>query len=308
MAQVHEPRTAEGQLRSHTTAMSVSFTWWGNRKALSDEQKEEAAAVFGANAKLLSAGKRLVDAKHPAVSAVNAVKSRIVKYWKAVTLPFPEPGLRVVKRHDIPEIDARLHIFRGELALAVSELQNLYDDVLQQAHQLLRDLYNPSDYPLAVTDLFAVTWEYPNVDPPSYLRQLSPEIYAAQCRVVEARFQEAVLQAEQAFVSQFAELLDSLMQRLTGEGHERKMFKADSADRLREWFRSFRHLNVTSSEQLEALVDRAERIVAGIEQPRTLNQSTALQQQLATQFAGVQSVLDGMLVNAPRRRLNRARS
>jgi hypothetical protein len=55
------PRDAPAQrLRTTMAAMRVSFTWFGVRKALSDEQKARAADAFGAEGEFLSAGKKLI--------------------------------------------------------------------------------------------------------------------------------------------------------------------------------------------------------------------------------------------------------
>jgi adenine/guanine phosphoribosyltransferase-like PRPP-binding protein len=43
------------------TAVRLSFTWFGTRKTLSQEQKAEAADAFGADGPFLSAGKKLLE-------------------------------------------------------------------------------------------------------------------------------------------------------------------------------------------------------------------------------------------------------
>jgi hypothetical protein len=65
-------------------------------------------------------------------------------------------------------------------------------------------------------------------------------------------------------------------------------------------------LNVRSSEQLDQLVEQAQQIVRGVE-PQQLRDSAALRQQVATQLSGVQSVLDGLMVDRPRRKILRPR-
>ena len=55
---------------------------------------------------------------------------------------------------------------------------------------------------------------------------------------------------------------------------------------------------------LDDLVGQARRIVSGV-QPQELRDNQPLRQQIATQLSGVQSVLDGMLVDRPRRNILR---
>jgi hypothetical protein len=57
-------------------AVRLAFTWFGVRKSLSAQQKEEAADSFGAEGSYLSAAKKLLDTKHPAFKTVTAVRGR----------------------------------------------------------------------------------------------------------------------------------------------------------------------------------------------------------------------------------------
>jgi len=53
------------------------------------------------------------------------------------------------------------------------------------------------------------------------------------------------------------------------------------------------------------MVEQAQRIVRGLA-PQELRDDAGLRTQIATQLSGVQAVLDGMLVNQPRRRIVRS--
>src|SRR5271170_1147134 len=87
----HTDSSTGQRLRALTAAVRLSFTWFGTRKTLTPEQKAQAADTFGAEGEFLSAGKKLLDTKHPRFKAVTAVKTQIVDYWRSVSLPFPEP-------------------------------------------------------------------------------------------------------------------------------------------------------------------------------------------------------------------------
>jgi len=157
--------------------------------------------------------------------------------------------------------------------------------------------------------MFELSFDFPSVEPPDYLKQLSPQLYEQEAQRARARFREAVELAEQAFLDEFAKVISHLTERLSGqEDGKPKVFRDSAVERLHDFFEWFRHLNVRSSQQLDELVDQAQRITRGIE-PQALRDNSALRQQLATQLSSVQSVLDGMLVDRPRRNiLRRARS
>ena len=86
------------RLRATMAAVRVGFTWFGTRKTLTPEQKNQAADTFGAEGQFLSAGKKLLDTRHQAFKAVSAVRGRVLSYWKGISLPYPDPGIRLLRR------------------------------------------------------------------------------------------------------------------------------------------------------------------------------------------------------------------
>jgi len=303
---VVRPSTAPSdQLRTTMAAMRLSFTWFGVRKSLTAEQKAEAAETFGADGDVLSAGKRLINTKHPKYKAVTSIRNRAVSLWKSISLPFPEPGIRLVKQDDVDSIDTQMRTLKEELGYAVTELDEHYWELKSAARDRLGRLYNESDYPVTLNGLFDMAWDWPSVEPPPYLRQLSPSLYREECQRVQARFDEAVRLAEAAFVEELSKLVSHLTERLSGTDDGRpKIFRDSAVENLTSFFQRFRELNIGSSEQLDELVEQAQGIVRGV-QPQQLRDDGTLRQQIATQLSGVQSVLDGLLVDQPRRRILR---
>lgn len=293
------------RLRATMAAARLSFTWLGVRKSLTSAQRNQAADSFGAEGKFLSAGKKLLDTSHPAYKNVTAIRSRAVSYWKGISLPFPEPGIRLIRRDAIDGFDRQIAQFRDELDEAVEELGQHYDALRSRARDRLGDLFNAEDYPATLTGAFAIEHDYPSVEPPTYLRQLSPELYEAECRRVQSRFEDAVQLAEQAFMDELARLVDHITERLSGEHDGKpKVFRDSAVTNLTEFFERFRHLNVRSNDQLDALVGRAQQIMSGV-RPQQLRDSNTFRQHVATQLSTVQSTLDGLLVDRPRRNIQR---
>ena len=295
-------------LRDTTAAVRVSFTWLGVRKTLTPEQKNQAAESFGAEGDYLSARKKLLDTKHPAYKEVTGVRGKVGAYWKSLTLPFPEPGIRLIRQHEVEGFNQTMAGFRIELNAAVRKLDQHYAELKSAACRRLGELFNANDYPPSLGGLFGVDWDFPNVEPPDYLCQLNPAIYEQERARVTSRFEEAVRLAEQAFVSEFAKLIEHLTERLSDNGGgERKIFRDSAISNLTEFFNRFRQLNVSSNHELDALVENANRIITGVE-PKELRDNTNLRQHIAAQLSSVQSVLDGMLVDRPRRRIIRNQS
>jgi hypothetical protein len=286
-------------------AVRLSLSWLGVRKTLNSEQKAQAADTFGAEGAFLSAGKKLLDTRHPKFKAVTAVKNRVTQFWRSLSLPYPENGVRLIRQDKIDTFDAQMREFRDELDEAVTELDRHYASLKSAASQRLGTLYDPTDYPPSLRGMFSIEWDFPSVEPPEYLRQLNPELYEQECNRVQERFSEAARLAEETFVAELAKLVSHLTERLSGTDDNRpKIFRDSAVSNLTEFFERFRQLNVRSNEQLDQLVTDAQRIVRGVE-PQQLRDNQGLRQHVATELSAVQSVLDGLLVDRPRRNILR---
>ena len=293
-------------LREGMAAVRVSFTWMGTRKSLSADQRAEAAQPFDAEGASLSDGKKLLDTSHPAFKAVTAIRSKIASTWKGMSLPFPEPGVRLIRRDQIDEFVGLLEVFRGELADAVVNLDSHFEELRLTAAERLGRLFNSSDYPASLIGLFDVAWDFPSVEPPDYLRDLNPALYEAERARVAARFDEAVQLAEQAFLEEFGRLVTHPTERISGSGDdgERKVFRDSAVGNLHEFFVRFKSLNVGSNAQLDELVAQAQQAVRGVA-AKDLRGDGDLRQLVAADLSRVQAVLDGMMVSRPRRRILR---
>src|SRR6516164_4836660 len=91
------PESPAERLRITAAAVRVSLRWFGIRKTLTPEQKSQAAESFGAEGDFLSARKKLLDTTHPAYKEVTAVRGKVLAYWRSMTLPYPEPGIRLIR-------------------------------------------------------------------------------------------------------------------------------------------------------------------------------------------------------------------
>jgi len=298
-------QTPAQSLRTGMAAVRVSFTWMGTRKTLSTEQRAEAAQPFDAHGEYVSAGKKLLDTKHTAFRAVTAIRSKIASSWKGMSLPFPEPGVRLIRRYHIDEFVGLLEAYRGELADAVENLDRHFEELKATAAERLGRLFNQSDYPATLIGLFDVSWDFPSVEPPDYLRDLNPALYEAERARVAARYDEAVQLVEQAFFDEFTKLVAHLTERISGDADgEKKVFRDSAIGNLQEFFERFKSLNVGSSAQLDDLVSQAQRAVRGVA-AQDLRSSGDLRGQVANDLTRVREALDGLMVDRPRRRILR---
>jgi len=291
------------RLQAETTAVRLKIRWMGVRKTLSQDQTRQAAGTFDADIKSVSATKKLFDTSHPAFRAATAVKTQAVEYWKGHTLPYIEPGMRLIRRNDVSMFDVHMTSVRAELSEAVEQLQRQYGVLIDQARARLGNLFDLSDYEADLSELFAIEWEYPSCDPPEYLLRVSPQLYYSECARVQTRFDEAVKLAEQAFADELGQLVSHLAERLSDDGSS-KVFRDTAVTNLLAFFDRFKQLNIRSDEQLDRLVADARRIVTGV-QPQDLRDHARLRQHVANELVRVKASLDGWMTDRPRRSILR---
>jgi hypothetical protein len=301
-----EAESPARRLRRIAAAVRIHFTWWGVHRTLTAQQKEEVGDAYGADARLLSAGKKIIDTRHEAFRRLTSLRTRVVNYWRGLTLPYVEPGMRLIRQAEVEAFVHTMEGFRDELTQAEADLNAVYGEIQADAQRRLGRLFNPTDYPPEIRGLFGVDWDFPSVEPPGYLLRLNPEIYQQEQERITRRFEEAVQLAEQAFIGELAKLVSHLTERLSGPEGERKVFRDSAIGNLTEFFERFRQLNVRSNAQLDELVEQAQQVVRGVG-PQELRDDVGLRQHVATQLASVQAALDGMLVDRPRRRIIRSR-
>ncbi len=304
-SQANNTQLAADRIRHNFAACRIKFKWFGTSKTLSPEQKSQAAESFGAEGDSISAGKKLIDTKHDSYKALTSIRSQINSFWKDNSLPYPEAGIRLIKQNRIDEFNSTLEDYREQLEAGVRMLEDHYAEIKAAARQRLGSLYCESDYPSALDELFAVEWDFPAVDPPEYLRRLNPELYEEQARRVSQRFERAVELAEQTFIEELDRLVNHLAERLSGsEDGKPKIFRDSVVENLNEFFSRFREMNVRSNEQLDELVGRCEQLVRGVN-PQNLRDNESLRRNVSTHLSTVQSSLDQLMLDRPRRNIIR---
>ena len=297
--------TAVSRVRNNFIACRVKFRWFGTSKSLTTDQKTRAAESVGADGTSISAAKRLIDTKHESYRALTSVKSQINKFWRDSSLPYPESGIRLIRNDAVHDFNSSLTGFKDQLNSGVVDLNHHFSDLKEAARHRLGSLFNNDDYPSSLSNEFDVSWDFPSVDAPDYLRRLSPEIYRRECERVRSQFSNAVELAEQMFQDQLAELVERLVERLSAdESGKQKTFRDSTITNLDDFFSRFRQLNIGSNDELDQLVEQAQSVIRGIE-PQRLRDSDALRQRIASQMSAVQASLDGMMIDRPRRNILR---
>lgn len=303
--QISDVTTAANELQSNMGAVKLSFSWVGTRRKLTDNQLARAASNFDANTEQVFASKKLFDTKRPSYRVLTAIKSQASAYWRSMTLPFPQDGVRLIRQSDVPAFEEKMQSFQEELRQAAATLQLEYEEIKEQARQKLGELYNANDYPPSLENMFAISWEYPSIHAPDYLLSYNPELYQKEQDRVRAKFETAVLMAEDAFAERLQDLVDHLIERLTDTADgSKKTFHKSVIENFDDFYENFRHMNVRSNADLDALVRRCGDITRGINAD-DLRKNSNLRQTLTDQMATVKTALNTLITDAPSRRVIR---
>jgi hypothetical protein len=291
------------EMRQSMGAVKLAFSWLGTHRKLSDAQTTQAASSFDAAADLVSASKKLIDTKHPAYKDVTAIKHQASAYWRGMTLPYPQEGVRLIRQADVEAFETKMREFKDQLSAAAANLQLEYEAIKVAAREKLGQLYNPSDYPATLEGMFTISWEYPPVEPPRYLMNFNPELYEQEQSRVQQRFENAVTMAEEAFAEQLSDMVSHLIERLADnpDGTQKK-FRSTAVDNFKEFYENFRKMNVRSNPQLESLISQASNLVSGVS-VQELRTDKSLRQNLTAQMSNLQTALNSVIVDAPRRRI-----
>lgn len=293
------------ELQTSMAAVRLQIRWFGVSRSAATRQKFEVADIFNAESRFLSLRKRLFDTTHPAWRKLLGVRYNIMNTWKHSSLLYPEPGIRFVRRRNLDAFTESMNSLRDDLRDAERELDNHFEELKEATQVRLGRLYNSHDYPESMVGMFDVAIDFPSVEPPEYLRHLSPALYRQESERIRNRFDEAVRLAEESFFTELSNLVSHLTDRLSGsEDGKPKIFRDTVVTNMNDFFERFRRLNIGSSEELDHLVDEVRRIVGNTSAGELRNSGT-LRQHVATELSRVQSQLDGLMVDRPRRNLIR---
>lgn len=292
-------------LRESTVGVRLLRCKFGVRKALTKIQVNEAAEVFHAEGNVLSASKKILNTQHEDYAAVTKTLSQAVAYWKSITVSFPVAGVRLMRKDMVAAFNAKMDQFHAELRDNAAKLQQSYNAMRQDAETRLGDLFDPSDYPTDIGERFDLQWDYPSVEPDARLKELSPEIYEqAQARVA-AQFENAIAMAEQAFAEELQKLVSHLVDRLSGQDEDGspKVLNKAAVENLNAFFAKFKDMSIGNSAELTALVEKAEKVIAGVD-PKDLRKDISFRKQLSGQLDEVKTLLDAMVVDKPTRAID----
>ena len=121
-----DPKQLAKKLRQEMAAVRLHRGKWGIAKRLDRDQVEHAAEAFNADAKFLGASKKLINSRSEEYRAPCGTLSDAVAYWKEVSIPYPEAGIRLIKRDRLPAFVERMQAMQAQLNAEATALDTAY--------------------------------------------------------------------------------------------------------------------------------------------------------------------------------------
>lgn len=270
--------SAGSRIKAVAHGFRLRFSWLSRQRQFDDATKSRMAEHVHMDVDSLGASKRLY-AKHPALTAVQRSKTAITDYFSAMTLPYPESGVRLLpvktstEEEQQQEVRTFLETVREKIAdfeESVEYLADNWESVLAAAEEKLQEQFDSSQYPLK-EDLkasLAVRLETYNFKLPNYLKQVDPEEYARQAAILQGKFEEAAKMQETAFLAAFNKAVGDFLGSV-GSYHSReaKRFSDSAVTKVFRAIETFREkcarFGILNDSSMNALVTDLRRAMTG---------------------------------------------
>jgi len=243
------------KLRAQTCGVRFrSFGMTLSRK-LDKDKIQDIATQFDADSESLTASKRILDSKHGSVRKVRATQRQAKIEVHKNSIDYPEKGLRLIKTAAIEAVTQRIADYKIELDEALQELYDDWDDIKAERQTALKELYSDSDYDLDVREHFAISIEFPAIEPDQRLMTLHPELYAAEQERIGQQFAEALIELEIAAKAELTKMLNHFVERLEpSEDGKKKTLTESTLVKLHEYAEYFKSQTIGSHADLDGLM------------------------------------------------------
>jgi hypothetical protein len=283
-SEVAQAAMAAERLRLTFVATSIGLVWLGEPSPMHLQSRGTAAGRNGAG------GQRRPRRKDAALRDVLAAQSKILAYWHVVSLPYPDPRVRLIPQNYIATFDADMMQHRAAMYASLQHLDRQLEPLRAALDEWTGSPGNATDGEDALRALFAVEWEYPNLEPPEQLLRQEPCAYQRDRQRLSARYRFAVSIAEQSFMSDLGQLLGRLLAVLKPERAGSSEVVSEPVQQLNGLIGRFTRLSLRSNDVLEQMILSARQALIGAT-PEQLQCNGPFRREVIDQLSLVQATL-----------------
>jgi hypothetical protein len=245
--------------------------------------------------------------KAPELKAVSEAISELRKIVYKNSVPSPlKAGTYMIPLAIVLDVDRQLRTQHGKIQSAVTLAALALPRLIDEDRDTLRSLFNPAHYPDPETfkAAYGVSWNLVSFGGPSALQKIDAALYERNAAEFAATIAEAGEEIRQLLRVELADLVNSMVERLSGEKDGKpKVFRDTLVKNVSEFLQTFEARNITSDAQLQRLVADARKLLDGVD-PDTLRKSKDVRATVADGMARVKEQLDTLLVDRPGRAIS----
>lgn len=267
---------------------TLSITCWGNRR-----KADMAKVQTDADKKRFKLSKELI--KSPEYDAIKSYFGDLRQWVYSRTVPsFFKEGFQLASLAAVGEIEAKMKVAQGELAVLVGKLVTAYPASMDAAKVALSDQWSARDYPTVeqLPDMFAIGWNWLAFVIPGNLPE---ELRKTEQDKLERQMADAGEQITEALRIGFADLVSHAKEKLTvAPGEAPKIFRDSMIGNIQEFIDTFNQRNILNDVDLAALVAKAKEILTGCD-PVKLRKYASTRDTTARAFGEIKAQLDTMI-------------
>ncbi len=273
------------------------------RKARGPVQAVAAEAVESSPA-FVALSKTLFRA--PEFKAIKTLDSELQAFLMKMSLPsLLKGGTHAIPIPMVEQVDDEVRQYIEKRIALVAILAGAWTRIVQESETALGpQLFDPRNYPSAerLGTQFYVEHRWIDYGVPARLKAIKASIWKDEQIKAAAAIENAKVQAIQDVRGRALKLVDHIVDRLTpSPDGTKRIFRDSLLGNLREFLDLFPVLNTaTGDTELSPLVERARLALDGID-PKLLRDDELVRQKVASDFAAIQTTLDGMVVESTRR-------
>lgn len=269
-AELNVQKASEGELvNAKTICLVLSLSSFGNRKQASladailsqdEPEKEPDKTLLTLTKKLLDSPKIEAIAKHD-----RSVQTKIRKVAYKSLL---KSGVHLIALAETPKVEAILKEAYATRKALVKVAKAAYPQIVAETVARLGVQGSGLDYP--TPEEFAASYRmshsYTTFETPSRLKSISAEIYQQEVEKSKQQVQSLVDEIKQGMRAGMLKFVTHLSERLkpTEDGKAKRLHKS-ALGHLNDFLASFEVRNATDDNELGALVEKARKLMTGVD-------------------------------------------
>lgn len=289
-------------LQEQVLGVRKKWSWFGVKKKLRKEESAAIADLLDAKEERLSHSQKIINTRNPFYSVLTKLKSQFESYYHESTFPWVEDGVRLLRKDKIAEFNEEVEKVQSKIKKGVQTLGENWDDIKKESKHDLGTAYNEKHFDVQLAEEFDLELSWVNLTPPDHLKTIDPKLYEQEKARIAAAFDKAVTLTIDAYSEGLYNLVVKMTDKLRPDKDgKQSQFKSNYFDGFKDFIDNFRKMNVTSSADLEKLINDAESLVCNVNVKALKDQQT--REGITKQFEDLGLLIETKLVPKQRRKL-----